>query len=403
MCARYLEVGLVEESLVLSEESVLLVQDLLFDMVNLLTVTLGVGLSLLSDLLDLLGGLGLLELLEDGSIGVELLHHALVLERVLLLLVVENLDALLGAEDLLDGVGVDQTRDVAGGNDGSVEEAVLSAGAGSLGGAELLLEFDEGRAGVDDEASDLTSGSEVADIQTLNVEGGDTWDVSEGADEVSRLVIDDNEGTSSELVSSVSLLSVSGSQSSGLNATLDIFVGTESLEDSNGVLGLGDLSGKIVEDERELRDLQDAMSSGQHQRGDGSGSDSAGQSVSSLAEVDLSVPSSPGLEGEGEATLTTHVSEGTLTGSVSSGSADSGHTGDGATSSPRFGRVLHTGLGINSVGLTGVFGQVVVDKLNDIVSDGGIEDAGEANFRKDFSLVLVVEYRDGGSEHRFAL
>jgi len=375
----------------------------LFDLAEQLTLTLGVGLSLLSDLLDLLGGLGLLELLEDGGIGVKLLHHAVVLERVLLLLVVENLDGLLGAENLLDGVGVDQTRDVAGRDDSSVEQVVLSSRAGSLGRAELLLELDEGRAGVDDEASNLASGSEVADIQTLDVQGGNAGDVSEGADEVGGLVVDDDEGTSSELVSSVSLLSVAGSEGSGLNASLDIFVGTESLKNGDGVLGLGDLASEVVEDERELGNLQDAVTAGKDQRRNGGGGDGAGQGVSSLTQVDLSVPSSPGLEGEGETTLATHVSEGTLAGSVSSGTADSGNASNGATSSPGFGRVLHTGLGVDSVSLTGIFSQIVVDKLDDIVSNGSVEDAGKADFRQDLRLVLVVEYRHGGSEHRYAL
>lgn len=361
------------------------------------------SLSLLSDLLDLLGGFGLLEFLEDRSIGIELLHQALVLERVLLLLEVKNLDGLLGAENLLDGVGVDQTRDITGRDNSSVKKIVLSARSGGLSGTELLLEFDESRASVNNETSNLTSGSEVADVQTLNVKSGDARDVSEGANEVSRFVIDDNKRTSSELVSSVSLFAITSSESSGLNASFDIFVGTESLENGNSVLGLGDLSSKIIEDKRELRNLQNAVSAGQNQRRNGSGGDSTGQSVSSLTQVDLSVPSSPGLEREGETTLTTHVSEGTLASSVSTRAADSGNTSNSATSSPRFGRVLHTSLGINSVGLTGVFGQVVVNKLDDIVSNGGVEDAGEADFRQDFSLVLVVEYRHGGSEHRYAL
>lgn len=106
------------------------------------------------------------------------------------------------------------------------------------------------------------------------------------------------------------------------------------------------------------------------------------------------------MEGEGEATLTTHVSEGCLTSSSSSGSADSRNTSNGTTSTPRLGRVLHTSLRINTVGLTGVFGEVVVNELDDIVSDRRVEDAGKTNFRENLSLVLVVEYGDGRSEHQ---
>ena len=53
--------------------------------------------------------------------------------------------------------------------------------------------------------------------------------------------------------------------------------------------------------------------------------------------------------------------------------------------------------------LTGILGEVVVHELNDIVSDGGVEDAGEADFGKDFTLIFVVEDGDGGSKHRYAL
>ena len=94
------------------------------------------------------------------------------------------------------------------------------------------------------------------------MKGGNTGDVSQSAEKDSGLVVDNEERTSSELVSSVSLLSLTSSDGSGLDATFNIFVGAESLEEGNGVLGLGDLSSEVIKNKRELRDLKNAMSAG---------------------------------------------------------------------------------------------------------------------------------------------
>ena len=130
------------------------------------------------------------------------------------------------------------------------------------------------------------------------------------------------------------MFSLSSSDVSGLNATLDVFISTESLEKGNGVLSLGNLSNKVVYDEGELGDLKNAMTAGKDQGRNCGGGNSTGQGVSPLTEIYLSVPSSPCVEWEGKTTLTTHVCEGSLSGSSSSGSADSGNTSNGATSSP---------------------------------------------------------------------
>lgn len=97
--------------------------------------------------------------------------------------------------------------------------------------------------------------------------------------------------------------------------------------------------------------------------------------MSLLLKVDLSVPSSPGLKGSEHSTLTTHVTEGTLTGSVGTTSTNSGNSGNGSTGTPRFGRVLHTGLRINSVSLSSVLRDVSVNELDDVESDGSSENA----------------------------
>lgn len=78
--------------------------------------------------------------------------------------------------------------------------------------------------------------------------------------------------------------------------------------------------------------------------------------MSSLGHIDLSVPSSVGLEGSEHSSLSAHISEGGLSGSVSTRSRDSGNSSHGSTGSPGFGGVFHTGINIDSVSLSGVFG-----------------------------------------------
>jgi hypothetical protein len=56
------------------------------------------------------------------------------------------------------------------------------------------------------------------------------------------------------------------------------------------------------------------------------------------------VPLAPDLGGSEHAAGTAHVTEGSLTGTVSSATRDTGDTGDSAASSPGLGRGLVTGL-----------------------------------------------------------
>jgi len=60
--------------------------------------------------------------------------------------------------------------------------------------------------------------------------------------------------------------------------------------------------------------------------------------------------------------------------------------------------MFHTSFGVNSVGLSNIFGQVGVDKLNNIESDRGSEDSGEDDFSLgNFERVVSVENGYEGS------
>ena len=96
--------------------------------------------------------------------------------------------------------------------------------------------------------------------------------------------------------------------------------------------------------------------------------------------VYFSVPSSVGFQRMSHSSFSTHVSEGSLSGSAGSTSADSWNSGNCPTGSPTFGWVFHTRLVVDSVGLSAVFGQIRVDELDDVQTDGGLENGGEDHF-----------------------
>jgi hypothetical protein len=146
-----------------------------------------------------------------------------------------------------------------------------------------------------------------------------------------------------------------------------------------------------------LVDLLDLVATSKNEGGDRRGSESRGSGETLLVHVGLLVPFSPGLGWSKHASTTTHVSESTLTGTVSTSSRHTRNTSNSTTllhynfnihltnilsfltSSPRHSRGLVTSLNIDSVSLSLVLGHVGVHKVDDIGTDGGSEDCGESN------------------------
>lgn len=121
--------------------------------------------------------------------------------------------------------------------------------------------------------------------------------------------------------------------------------------------------------------------------------------MSLLVSVDLSVPSSIGLEGSEHSTLSALVTEGTLAGSGGTRATDSGNTSDGSTGSPGLSGVLHTSLVEDSMSLSSVLVHVGVNERNDIVSDGGGEDGGHGDGAGNFGAILGVNADNGSRGH----
>jgi len=368
------------------------------DVVKLLVLLVesgGEGLLLLGDLgiwLDSLplglNEIGLLlvsllfgdQLSSAGSlgVGVELDQESEVLEWVLLV----GVDLLLGdlvSENGLDFIGVDDSGNIGVGEDGSGELVVDLLGGSLLVSSVDLVESLESVGSPNDESSKVTSWGELQQVQSGNAGKFNTGQVSESLGE-RGLVVVDHEWTSPLNVSSVSHLSLSGSESLGVLDFLNIRESIEGFEEGNSLGGLVDvIDGLVVDDQRNLRDLLDSVTSGQNQRGESRSSESGGQSEPLLSHGDLSVPPPPSLGWGEHPSSSAHVSIGSLARSASTTSSNTRNTSDGTTSSPRFGRSLMTGIFGNRVSLSLVLCHSGVNILNNVGTDGGGEDSRQCN------------------------
>ena len=348
-----------------------------------------------------LGGLA-----SDGSLllggfeslggGVEDLHKSLVLKRVLLalggLLGVDSLDAELG----LDLVRVDDSGEVSAGHHGSSERESGLDGGGLSVGTEDGVELVESGVSEDHKSSHVATGAELEKVKSGNIAGVDTGEVSSGLlDAVIRVV--DDKGSLTEGETRVSHLTLTGALLLGRADTLEVTVNSE---ERHGLKELGGL-GAAGEggNKGKLGDRLDSVTTGHDEGSASGGSEGGGDSVSLLVEIDLSVPFSPDLEGSEHASLTAHVTESTLTGSVGTRARDSGNTGDSATGTPRLSGMLVTSPVEDGVTLSSVLGHVGVAELDEIISDGGGEHGGHVQSLSDGSILGGVSGvdRDGGT------
>lgn len=271
---------------------------------------------------------------QDVVVGVQSFHSSGVLQWVLLLLGVDGLVLFSVSDGGLDGIGVDDLGNVGVGEGGSVQVVAALFLASDSVRAEDLVKSSESGFTPDDESAEVTTGGELLKVKSVDVADFNTGDVSDGSDEGDVFVVVNEKGTSSKAVSLVSELTLTSSDGLGVGNSFNIFVGTESLQQSNGVSGLFNTFDLIFEDQRKVGDVGDSVASS-HDEGSNSGSSkSSSNGVSLLLDVDLSVPSSPGLKGSEHSTLSAGVGEGTLSSSGSTRSTDSWNSGNSTTWTP---------------------------------------------------------------------
>ena len=104
------------------------------------------------------------------------------------------------------------------------------------------------------------------------------------------------------------------------------------------------------------------------------------------------MPTVPDLGRSKHATATAHVPESSLTGTVGTPTRDTGDMGHGTTGTPGLGRGLVSGLLRHGIGLALVVGDLGVDEVDDVGTNGGFHDIGQSDSVD--GLVVMSPSRD---------
>lgn len=251
---------------------------------------------------------------EEGSLlsgeWVKSVHGGSVGEWVDLLGVGDNRGSDI-SELSLNLIGVDDSSEVSASHEWSVDGVTsLFDGVSEVGTVEGV-QSGESISGEDDESTDVTTWGELEDVESVNVASVNTWEVSSRSSEFSVVVTVDDEWTLSEGESGVSVLTLTVSHGLGSSNSVKIIGDTEVVQSREEGSGVWNVEG--VNDEWELWNVLDLVTSGLDKWSNGGGGESGGNSMSSLSDVASSVPVSPDLEWSEHSSLSAHVTEGSLT------------------------------------------------------------------------------------------
>lgn len=242
-----------------------------------------------------------------GSKWVESVSNGGISEWVLLGLIVRS-DVNSWLSKLgLNLIGVDDSSKISTGHDGSVKVISALLGGSISGGSENLVQGFESRFGEDDESTEMTSWGELEDVKSMDIADVDTWEISSGSLElITSFVVDDKWSLSHDILG-VSISTVTLSDLLGVSNLGEIVTGSDGVENSDERFGVW--LGEVVDDEWELWDVVNVMSSCHDKRSDSGGSKSSCDGMSSLGNVNLSVDCSPDLEWSEHSGLSAHVTE----------------------------------------------------------------------------------------------
>lgn len=238
----------------------------------------------------------------DGRVRVELQHRLDVLQRVLL-----NRRSLggrlAGFETSLDLVGLEDALEIGVGEDGARHREALfvSGGIDSVQGLERACR-------PDGEATDVTAGSELEQVQLVDGQQSDTGDVTESEGDAFVFFVD-NEGTTFLHSSAVSHFAASGTESSGGLDAFNVGPGVKFAKDADGLFRLLHALDGIVYDKGKFGDGFDRVTLSHGEGGDSGGGNGRDGSVTTLGYIHASVPSAPSLVWVEHSSTTAHVSE----------------------------------------------------------------------------------------------
>lgn len=269
----------------------------------------------------------------SGSVRVELEHRSDVSQRILLAASSDSTRLFWRIHNRLNFIGLKHSLQVGILNNSGRNRPVLF---GRRTSAEIAVDFVEGGESVfseDHKASDVSAWREFEDVQTVDVEKRDTWDIAEGFDNTVVVVVD-NARTEFLYVSAASHGAFTGASTSGGVNAFDIVPSAEGFEYIDGLFGLLVSFDVVRDNERNFWDVIDLMAFSHDESWYTGGGDSRGHSVTTLVDVTLFVPFSPGFEWSEHATTAAHVTESGLAGAVGTATAYTWDTGHGATGSP---------------------------------------------------------------------
>jgi hypothetical protein len=187
-------------------------------------------------------------------------------------------------------------------------QVILLEEGGLFSGAIHLIEEAEGTLSPDDKPAEMTTGSELEEVKAGDVHKLDTGYVAEGLDNA-VVGLEDDERATTLAVATVAELALTGTELTRAGDLGDIGVGAETLEESDGLLGLLERLSGVADNEGNLLDLLNAVTTSKDERREGRGSQSRHHGEAALVLVHLDVPLAPGL-GRGEhATTAAHVAE----------------------------------------------------------------------------------------------
>jgi hypothetical protein len=226
---------------------------------------------------------------EDLCVGVQAQKNLLVAQRVLLLDGGSsgNSIALGAVERALDFGAVDQTSKIGLGDDVGRQEEVPLVRRRSGGGAVDLIEGLESGRGPDDETAKVTTRGKLEKVEGRDGGGLNTGDVAETLDELLavNLGVVDNQRTTALAVAAATELALTGTELLGALDLLEIGTGANGLEEGEGGSSASDraaLNESRVDDQGNLRDAHDLVTTGKQKRGGGRGSQGGAGSISPI-------------------------------------------------------------------------------------------------------------------------
>jgi hypothetical protein len=276
----------------------------------------------------------------------------------------------------LDFRAVDEAGYIRVADLGSGEDVILLVEGDLVEGSKHVIEQCKSTLRPDDEAAKVTTRSKLEQVQSPDVDKLDARQVTECLNNATVLVIY-NKWSTALAVSAATHLALSSTEFTGVGDLDNVGVSADTLQKGNSLLGLLKGLGGRSDDERNLGNFLNAMSTSEDERRKSRSGESGDSSEAALVLVNLDMPLAPSFSGGKHAATTTHVSEGSLARAVGSSTTDTRNTGDSTTSTPRFSGRLVAGFFTDGVSLTLVLRNTLVHLGDYIEPDGGGQNRGE--------------------------